>query len=181
MFCINCGIEIVLPEQNFCYNCGNEVLFKDTLRSSKITTKKPNDSGLFPVKKRSSRDGPGPFSKKCLGFGITSNGIAAFGFFGGFFIFIFNLISSRYSYGSIFSSMIIPGIIITLITHLIGIIFGSVSRTNRIRAERFESDNTVEKIGKYLGIIGTILNIFGFIAFLIGGVIMISSNYGILI
>ena len=50
-------------------------------------------------------------------------------------------------------------LIAALVVHLVGVIFASISRSNRSKAKKYEFENALEKVGNVFGIFGLIANI----------------------
>ncbi|MFW9947775.1 MAG: hypothetical protein ACFFDX_13205, partial [Candidatus Odinarchaeota archaeon] len=98
----------------------------------------------------------GTHSRKCLGFAITSLAIAGIGFYVAFFVYMFSRM------GILDPKMImirrIIGWTVIASIFLVGLLFGSSSRTHSKHAKKLEPVNTVEKVGSALGIVGVIIN-----------------------
>lgn len=163
MFCSVCGSELYDPDQKYCHNCGigirinarrpqpqakpTHYMYKTKMQSSpEYRDLKPSPIGIT---------GIGNHSKKSLGFGITSLGIVLIGFIiaSGIFIYPFS-----YVLFYVFNFGGPMGFIGITILNFVGLIFGILSRVNKISAERVESDNGILKAGSYIGLIGLILN-----------------------
>ncbi|MHA2430060.1 MAG: zinc-ribbon domain-containing protein [Promethearchaeota archaeon] len=165
MYCPNCGENLRDPNQRFCHNCGsklsdNSEAFQITSERDQYTqtTLKPSRQVYSDIpdiqQKPVVKGGVGTHSKKSLGFAITSIGIAAVGLYIGFIIFMFSRIwiynpsmSRRYMWWTIIASI-----------HLVGLTFGSSSRSHSKHAKNLEPVNTVEKVGNALGIVGVVIN-----------------------
>jgi len=165
MYCPNCGEYLRDPNQRFCHNCGsnlsnNSEVFQITSEKDQYTqtTLKPSKQVYTDVpdiqQKPVVKGRVGTHSKKCLGFSITSIGIAAVGLYLGFIIFMFSRI---WIFNPSITRRIIWWTVIASI-HLVGLAFGSSSRTHSKHAKNLEPVNTVEKVGSVLGIVGVIIN-----------------------
>lgn len=164
MFCPNCGEEIIEQDQKFCQNCGSEIPTtgeapqptivspKPTPVAQKYSVPKPVPTPTY-VRTAPTRGSPGPASKKCLAFALVSLAIAIFTFSS----------SGGTGYGP-FSFYIIPGIprvIIVIIAHIVGLVFGIVSRKNSRDASMTEPINGVEKAGSVFAVFGIVVNSIG--------------------
>ncbi|MFX0179770.1 MAG: zinc-ribbon domain-containing protein [Candidatus Hodarchaeota archaeon] len=167
MYCPNCGEYLRESNQRFCHNCGSKLT--DNFEAFQITserdqhtqtTLKPSSQVITDVpeiqQKPVVKGRVGTHSKKCLGFAITSLAIAAIGFYIAFYVYMFSKI------GIFDPSMIMVRRIIwwTVIASifLVGLSFGSSSRTHSKHAKNLEPVNAVEKVGSVLGIFGVIIN-----------------------
>ncbi|MFX0017300.1 MAG: zinc-ribbon domain-containing protein [Promethearchaeota archaeon] len=166
MYCPNCGEYLREPNQRFCHNCGSKLsdnseefqmaserdqYVKSSLRASEqvytdvpVIQQKPVVKGAV-----------GTHSKKCLGYAITSIAIAAVGIYLAFVIF---MLSRIWIYSPNVTRRIIWWTIIASV-HLVGLSFGSSSRTHSKHAKNLEAVNSVEKVGNALGIVGVIINV----------------------
>lgn len=153
MFCYNCGVELKITNQKFCHNCGTNLKFSSEspqLRneriqygSNTITQKTPgytyvHISQPFP-------DDPYQNSRISLIFGIVSIALIILGIIISGPIMILRLY--------------IVGFTICLAINVVGLIFGILSKIKSMKADRNEPDNTVQKFGNALGIIGIIINV----------------------
>ena len=165
MYCPNCGEYLREPNQRFCHNCGsklsdNSEAFEMTNEMNQYaqTTLKPSEQLYTDVpviqQKPVVKGGVGTHSKKCLGFAITSIAIAGVGLYLTFLIFI---LSRFWIYAPNISRRIFWWTVIGSV-HLVGLSFGSSSRTHSKHAKNLEPVNTVEKVGNALGIVGVIIN-----------------------
>ncbi len=145
MFCPNCGAKLTQSDQTFCASCGLDF----TSIKSQLT---PERSEISDRKQMPVRMGaPGSHSMRCLGFGIASIALAVFNLSYGLFILIFSLFFFD------FNRMIVELIIISII-HIVGVIFGIVSRVNGQKARNLDPENAAEKVGSLLGLGGIIIN-----------------------
>ncbi|MFX1325527.1 MAG: zinc ribbon domain-containing protein [Promethearchaeota archaeon] len=163
MFCSVCGSELYDPDQKYCHNCGIGIRINVRRPQPQV---KPKEY-IYKTRIKPSRgykdlkgspfeiEGIGNHSKKCLGFGITSLAIVLIGFViaSGIFIYPFS-----YVLFYVFNFGGPMGFIGITILNFVGLIFGILSRVNKISAERVESDNGILKAGSYIGLIGLILN-----------------------
>ncbi len=165
MYCPNCGEYLSEANQRFCHNCGsklsdNSEAFQITSERDQYahTTLKPLEQSYTKVpvieQKPVVKGGVGRHSKKCLGYAITSIAIAGVGLYLAFLIFI---LSRFWIYNPNITRRIICWTIIASV-HLVGLSFGSSSRTHSKHAKNLEPVNTVEKVGNALGIVGVIIN-----------------------
>jgi len=162
MFCPNCGEKLKVPNQRFCPNCGSEIptisespQLKTERSQYASTTRSQSTTGYtdFLVKQRKlvEKGRPGPHSKKCLGFGIASIVLAIFDLIFGFSIFLLSILFFD------FNRMVIELIIVILI-HFVGLVFGILSRINSAKAGKSEQVNAVEQVGSVFGVIGIVIN-----------------------
>jgi len=162
MFCPNCGEKLGIESQNYCQNCGSEILEKSQTfqaKSQTLQTKYGLDqerttSSAIPVTQYPTnvkREGePGSYSKICLGFGIVSLVIGVISFnFGS--SFVLNSIYLNY----IFVRRVFIGL---SVVHIVGIIFGIVSKVNGGKAKGLEPESSILKAGSTMGVIGIIIN-----------------------
>ncbi len=150
MFCQTCGEKLEMENQRFCQNCGSEnINISETPKTTfgldqEITPTKTIPVPQYPTKFKSGGL-PGPYSKRCLGFGIVALIIGLISFnFGSSFI------SSYYFPYRIFSGL--------AIAHIVGIIFGIVSKVNSSKAKALEPESSILKAGTALGVIGLVIN-----------------------
>jgi hypothetical protein len=168
MFCPNCGAKLQDLNQKYCQNCGSEI------GSISEPSKPLNESYQYPsgpspvyssqvepdyskyqaVVKPSYPSGPGPLSKKALGFSIVSIIIAvvtlSIGSFGSF-------LGTLIPYYILGGNRLILGIGVS-VAHIIGLSFGSAAKSNAKRASISEVENPLQKIGNVFGIFGILLN-----------------------
>ena len=165
MYCPNCGEYLRESNQRFCHNCGSKLSdnsepFQITSETEQYahTTLKPSEQSYTKVpvieQKPVVKGRVGRHSKKCLGYAITSIAIAGVGLYLAFLIFI---LSRFWIYAPNITRRIIWWTIIASV-HLVGLSFGSSSRTHSKHAKNLEPVNTVEKVGNALGIVGVIIN-----------------------
>jgi len=158
MFCPNCGEKLETPNQRYCASCGSE-----------IQTTSPPDVPqapapvLAPVSKVPVYDskpvkaqGLGTHSKKCFSFSLVSIGFFVAGFvFGGTILLRFILPLYFFPF---FGGGIIMWII-AIVLHIIGFIFGILSRVNSSKARNLEASHALEKVGSVFGVFGIVLNV----------------------
>jgi len=153
MFCQNCGAKLEMENQRFCQNCGSEI-FSEYETPQIITeidqNKTTTESIPIPQYGTTLKKGgePGPYSKRCLGFGIVSLiiGVITFNIGSTFITDLFFYFPT----GRIFIGL--------AIVHVAGIIFGILSRVNSGKAKELEPESTILKAGSVLGIIGLVIN-----------------------
>ena len=157
MYCHNCGTELTQQNQKFCVNCGIKLGF--TSGAPQIRTE-----SIIQKKQVKIEEQPGPYSIKCLVFGIISVVIVIFTYYFGsgaveyiFFQSMYQDFYPVYQTEDILRILMVL-IIIFIIIHSVGIIFGILSRVNSANARKSEPVNTVEKIGSIFGILGLIGN-----------------------
>ncbi len=158
MFCPNCGVKIINPNQNFCIKCGSKIQITSDdpqLRPERSHSTLGNKNYSISQKKPTKIEGSSTtYSNKCLGFAIASIALLVFGIiFSGPMVF-FGILLGRMSV-----IIIIIIIIIIISIHIVGLTFGILSRTNQKKAEKLEPENVVEKLGSVFMIFGIILNI----------------------
>jgi len=166
MFCPNCGSKIESDLQKFCQNCGYNLLEVHAVsqmsdkdyKTAPQVVKVPEPTYSTPQVRQFKpqvKNIPGPYSKKALGFGIPSViiGLIALGVgYAGY-----TVARSYWMYG-------IPdhtGLVFwptLLVVHIIGLIFGIVSRKNSGFAANMEPINDVANTGSTFGTIGIIVN-----------------------
>lgn len=161
MFCPNCGEKLETPNQRFCASCGSEI---QTTASPEIPSQPveeaqtPPPVSTAPVydSKPIKSDGGASHSKKCFTYSLIS-----IGFFVAGMIFgpgmILRMISPFYFFPFFGGRPIMP--IVAFVLHLIGFIFGIVSRENNSKAKKFGEDHALGKVGSVFGVFGIILNI----------------------
>jgi len=156
MFCPNCGVKIINPNQNFCIKCGTKIQITSEapqLRPERSHSTKVNAnysiSQKTPTKiERSS----GSYSNKCFGYAIASIALVIFGIIFSGPILFFRL----FGRGSVLIMIIFVMVIILI--HIVGLIFGILSRTNSTKAKTLDPENVIGKLGSVFGIIGIVLN-----------------------
>ncbi len=165
MYCPNCGEYLRDPNQRFCHSCGSKL--SDNSETVQIASEKeqyahatikPSEQSYTNVQvvkqKPVAKGGVGTHSRKCLGYAITSIAIAGVGLYLAFLLFI---LSRLWIYAPNITRRIVWWTIIASV-HLVGLSFGSSSRTHSKHAKNLEPVNTVEKVGNALGIVGVIIN-----------------------
>ena len=162
MFCPNCGEKLGIESQNYCQNCGSEILEKSQTHQAKSQTlqtkygldQERTTTSAIPVTQyptNVNRGGePGSYSKICLGFGIVSLviGVLSFNF------------GSPLAFNSIYMDYIFVRrvFIVLSVAHIVGIIFGIVSKINGGKAKGLEPESSILKAGSTMGVIGIIIN-----------------------
>lgn len=164
MFCPNCGEKLENPSQRFCASCGSEIQATLSLEISEAPqipvekTPAPPPTPPVPVyeSKQIKPGGIGSHSKKCFAFSLVAIGffVAGLSFGAGSIIRIFvPLYYFPYLPGG-------PGRwIIAFVLHVIGFIFGIVSRASSAKASRREASNGLQKVGSVFGVFGIVLNV----------------------
>lgn len=166
MFCPNCGEKLETPNQRFCAGCGSEI---QTTASPEISSQPveevqvpsppaPPPVSTVPVydSKPVKAQGLGTYSKKCFYFSLVSIGFFVAGFvFGGTILLRFILPLYFFPF---FGGGIIMWII-AIVLHLVGFIFGILSRVNSSKARSLEASHALEKVGSVFGVFGIILNV----------------------
>ena len=182
MFCANCGAELGDPNQRYCQSCGSEVQrISETEQATVINqptstpyTPPPVQSNYTPVTTQPliKTGGAGTHSKKCLGYALTSIGIAVASMIIGGGIFLYPLIFGLFYYGGGITITRIIGMIVILLLYAVGLIFGSLARTNSKKAGSIEPINAVNKVGSVFAVFGIVINAIGLgISFIIPWVI----------
>lgn len=165
MYCPNCGIKIENLNQRFCKNCGEELLsISGALREKSIPHPITLDPNIQFIEQKRI-DKKGPYSKRTLGFGIASLVL-------GGMAFQYGISYLEFSYIEIFPRFIPTLFIVLSFFHILGLIFGIISKMSNQQARQLESMNNFIKAGNVLGIIGIILNaILMVISFVIIGLL----------
>lgn len=167
MFCSNCGEELYDPNQKFCQGCGYEILAASRTSGLKPVQREyePIDKSRYiaPKRQRTVLMGmPGEYSKKCLGFAITSIVIGIITLALGYNLYLYSYYPYYYNVGR----MII--LIIILLLRIGGLLFGIFSRINSVKAENLETLNSFERVGSIFAIFGIIVNSVGLLLSFIG-------------
>jgi hypothetical protein len=155
MYCKKCGSELEIKNQRFCQTCGTEIRsYRNNSQLDPIRTPNRTLSTPLPhyqninqsyINKRSH----GPYSKRCLGFGIASLAFAVISFNIGTSLILDDMFN-YFRQDRIFMGL--------TIAHIIGIIFGIINRLSYNRAISMESESSILKAGNILGILGILLN-----------------------
>lgn len=186
MFCPDCGTKLLDSNQKFCQNCGGKtILTKEVsppispyIQQSSLQSKPVATKVLVKYEGKASSH-----SIKCLIYALVSIGIVAFGLifnFGartyvifqssGFFFFIGG--GSGADIDKFIGILIIISII-TILIHILGLMFGFLSRAHSRKAEGgSEPINAVEQVGSIFAIIGIIGNIIAIIIAIVTLVIL---------
>jgi len=171
MFCANCGAELGDPNQRYCQSCGSEVSSISEIQQTE-TIEQPVSTPSSPPTITSSytpiptqtyvkTGGANTHSRKCLGFALTSLGIAVASMVVSGWIFLFPLITGLFYFMGGMNSIRIGGMIITLLLYVMGLVFGSVARTNSKKAGSLEPINSVNKVGSVFAVFGIVINAIG--------------------
>ncbi|MBY9017948.1 MAG: zinc ribbon domain-containing protein [Candidatus Lokiarchaeota archaeon] len=163
MFCPNCGEKIESPNQNFCTSCGSEFQSTLTPEVSKayqpITEKPQVPSPVRSVPVYESKSikvgGPGPHSKRCFAFALIAIAFFIVGLIFGFTI-VLRILMPVYLYPYLPGGPVLWSVAFVL--HIVGLVFGIISRVNSGNAGRYEPSNALEKVGSVFGVFGIILN-----------------------
>lgn len=156
MFCQNCGEKLERENQRYCQNCGSEIIeISEAPKTTIDMNQERFEPKTIPVPQYSTKfrkkETSGPYSKRCLGFGIVALIIGVISFYvGGFFAF--DIIYRPYH---TWSRSVFIGL---SIVHVIGIIFGIISRVNSGKVKALEPESSILKKGTALGTIGLIIN-----------------------
>ena len=169
MYCKNCGEKLEIKNQRFCPYCGNKVQITYEASQMEAIGHRNDSMPISPpvyqnIGQKSIMKGTsGPYSKKCLGFGIVSVVILTITFNIGSTAVLEPIISYIFSLRRIFIGI--------TIAHVIGIMFGIASRIYYGKAEEMEPLSSILKAGKIIGLIGIILNaVLMLIAILMAGI-----------
>jgi len=149
VFCSNCGQEIIDPNQRFCQNCGRNI--QPRSEASNLPPISSYTDFAATSQKPFTERRPGPHSKKCLAFSITSIAMAVA------MLAIAGLLRLFYLLGMPLP-LFIMGVIIGIIIHIVGLMFGVFSRINGKEATKSEPENAVETVGSIFAIFGIIGN-----------------------
>jgi len=164
MFCPNCGEKLESLYQKFCSSCGSEIqstLIPEapiTPQPIAVKPQVPSPASSVPVydSKTIKAGRIGPQSR--LGFSFALVAIAFFIaglIFGG--TLILRILMPVYIYPYLPGG---PGLwIIAFILHIIGFVFGIISRVTSSKAGKDEPDNGLQKVGSVFGVFGIILNL----------------------
>jgi hypothetical protein len=155
MYCKKCGSELEIENQRFCQICGTEIRryhnnsqlgsMRDPNKSSSAPPPQYQDIRQPHINKRSG----GPYSKRCLGFGIVSLIVAIISFNIGSSLILDN------TYFYIQEGIVFIGL---TIARIIGLIFGVVNRLSYSKAISMETESSILKAGNILGILGISFN-----------------------
>ncbi|MFX1502369.1 MAG: zinc-ribbon domain-containing protein [Promethearchaeota archaeon] len=165
MFCPECGVELIAPNQKYCHNCGT-----DTRATSKSSNYKIEQLQNEPVSKmyyvpikpkiELQRSPPGKYSNISFWFALVSIilGFASFyiGSYMGFPYMYYNY--AEYNIGSRIGLYFI-----ILSLRAGGLILGIISRISNSKAIELEPYNDLEKAGSIIGIFGIIVNAIGLV------------------
>jgi hypothetical protein len=160
MFCPNCGEKLESQNQRFCASCGSRLQFtpipevpQEIPGEIQVTTPAStiSVSESIPMKK----DSQGSYSKRTFAFGFLSLVLAGIGFILEFLAF-FRFVIPIYVFPRLPSGPWL--LIIALCLHMVGIIFGVISKVSSSKARTHEIENALEKVGRVFGILGIIAN-----------------------
>lgn len=165
MFCPNCGERLESKEQRFCASCGSEIQTTSPPEAppspvEEIQTPAPAPASTLhvydsqPIKVQ----GLGAHSKKCFTFSLLSIGFFIAGLIFGA-ISILRFILPLYFFPFFYYAGGPVMWIIAFVLHLIGFIFGILSRVNSSKARKLEASHALEKVGSVFGVFGIILNV----------------------
>lgn len=153
MSCPSCGAQLEISNQHFCQKCGSELPgFSKSSELEQKSSLSPENQKFYQLQQKSVRlSYSRHLSKRCLGFGIVSLILA---------VITFNMGSSLIMEPSVFYFLSRQNVFISIsLAHLVGLMFGIVSRIFSKRAKMSEPSNTAMKAGSTLGSLGLILNI----------------------
>jgi len=160
MFCPNCGDKTFL-DQKFCASCGSEILSPSVPDAPQVLAEEVQVStpaSTVPVydSKPVKVQGLGTHSKKCFSFSLVS---IAFFIAGAIFgsTILLRFILPLYFFPFFGGGFIMW--IIAIVLHIVGFIFGILSRVNSKKARNLEADHALEKVGSVFGVFGIILNV----------------------
>ncbi|KKN32630.1 hypothetical protein LCGC14_0811810 [marine sediment metagenome] len=152
MFSLNYGEKLAEPNQKFYSKYGSEAPLETpqlrTERSRQLSTNTSQYSPEFiylPISRQMSvKREEGPYSKKCLGFGIAS--------------LIIVLISFAFLFNHFFFISFLIFFFTQTILNIVGLTFGILSKVNSKKAGKLESLNPAERTGSAFAIIGIVIN-----------------------
>ena len=161
MFCPNCGEKLETPNQRFCASCGSEI---QTTASPEIPSQPveeaqapPPESTVPVYDSKPIKSYGGAFhSKKSFTYSLISIGFFVAGMIFGSGM-ILRMILPFYFFPFFSGRLFMP--IVAFVLHLIGFIFGIVSRENSSKAKKSGEDHALGKVGSVFGVFGVILNI----------------------
>jgi hypothetical protein len=165
MFCPNCGEKLGNPNQEFCSSCGSEIQTTFTPEVSEAPPKAPPTPPTLPTPptppvpiyedKPIKAKGIGSNSKMCFWFALVSLGFFVAGLVFGVGIIV-RLFIPVYFIPYLPGG---PGLwFIAFILHVVGFIFGIISRANSSRASKRDSNNALQKVGGVFSVFGMVLN-----------------------
>lgn len=164
MFCPNCGKRLESPNQKFCSSCGSE--FQSTFtpevpKAYQPITEEiqvPSPARSVPAyNSKSTKEGIGSYSRLCFIFALLSIAFFIAGLiFGG--TIILRILMPVYIYSYLPGGPVVWSIAFVL--HILGFVFGIISRVNSGKAGKYEPSNALEKVGSVFGLFGIILNVF---------------------
>ena len=137
VFCMNCGVELKNPNQQYCIHCGRKL----SASSVSVTRQEP-------FKRRRST--------KCLVRAIISINIAPAAIMIGSVSFQISIMV-LYQFSRL-PILPIIGIILTMLLNLVGLTLGISSRINRGKARKSGLQDSALKAGSPLGLVGVIVN-----------------------
>ncbi|MFX1390376.1 MAG: zinc-ribbon domain-containing protein [Promethearchaeota archaeon] len=155
MYCKNCGAELELENQRYCQNCGSEIQYSTSSSQTSSIRDPYKPMSVSPPQyeiletKKPKKDKPGSYTKACLGFGVVGLVIAIISFNIGSTI-IMDPYFYYYSFRRLFIGLIVA--------HIIGLIFGIISRINYGKAEEREPESSILRAGNITSILGLIFN-----------------------
>ncbi len=167
MFCPECGIDLIAPNQKFCHNCGTEVIAASKISESKSERfqNEPSPQICYvPVKPQTTlqKGPPGKYSYICFWFAFVSFVIGVGTYF---FRYFFNV------YYNIRGSIVLNSIILLL--RVVGLILGIYSKISSFKALKLEPHNDLEKSGSVSSVIAIVINAIGIV---ISTIVLISLH-----
>jgi len=155
MFCPNCGEKLESQNQKFCASCGSILSYTPDapqLRAEENQASSPVKPIPVYESKPIKTGGPGPHSKKCFAFAFVSIALAIVG----------NSFGARFFLPTYFFPYYVglglERLIIAMVLHIAGLIFGILSRVNTSKAEILEPINALEQFGSVVAVFGIITN-----------------------
>ncbi len=143
LYCPNCAHKLRSPNENYCHHCG--INLTGLVTNSEL---KPNETQSALAKSNNQ------LAAYCLAYALISVAFLGFGFFlsSGLFFMWFILQLEYYTLATCLTLLVI------VILNTIGFMFGiaSIYRSKKVRYT--DLNNSIERVGRSVGILGIITN-----------------------